>query len=216
MRTIVLSGFMATGKSTVGPRLAARLGVRFVDTDEELERTSGRRIPDLWREEGEGAFRLREAELVSRLLAEEVPSVIALGGGAVTVRRTRHLALDRAIVITLTAKPEVIVARAGKEISGRPNLALGGDPLARTRELLEDRAESYAECHAMLSTDATEPDAVVDAIAAVVDRAPILVPLGSRSYVVDVVQERAVAAHRRDRAVRALLGHRGHGRTRAA
>ena len=70
MRPIVLSGFMATGKTTVGRKLAARLGVPFVDTDDEIERASGKSVPDLWREEGEAAFRLREAALVDRLLAD--------------------------------------------------------------------------------------------------------------------------------------------------
>jgi shikimate kinase/3-dehydroquinate synthase len=189
MPTIVLSGFMATGKSTVGPRLAARLGVPFVDTDEEIERESGRKVRELWREEGEAAFRRRELALVERLFSSaETPRVVAFGGGTVTTRRARHLALDQGILITLTASPETIVARVGTALPDRPNLSLGGDPVARARELLEDRADAYAECHALLSTDATEPDALVDSILAVATRAPVLMPLGARSYVVDVVQ----------------------------
>jgi shikimate kinase/3-dehydroquinate synthase len=193
MRPIVLSGFMATGKSTVGPRLAARLGVGFVDTDVEIEKESGRRVRDLWREEGEGVFRRRELALVERLLADETPRVIAFGGGTVTVRRARHLALDRAVLITLAAAPETIVARVGSALPDRPNLALGGDPVARARELLEERAAAYAESHAVLSTDGTEPDAIVDAILAVAERAPVLVPLGARSYVVDIVRDAPAA-----------------------
>ncbi len=189
MRPIVLSGFMATGKTTVGRKLAARLGVSFVDTDEEIERESGKRVPDLWREEGEAAFRVREAALVDRLLADASPRVLAFGGGTVTTRRTRHVALDRALVITLAASPETIVARVGAKVADRPNLALGGEPLARARELLDARAEAYAECHATLATDALDPDALVDAILAVSARAPIVVPLGSRTYVVDVVHD---------------------------
>jgi len=181
MRPIVLSGFMATGKTTVGRKLAARLGVSFVDTDEEIERASGKRVPDLWREEGEAAFRLREAALVDRFLAEASAGVIAFGGGTVTTRRTRHAALDRALVITLAASPETIVARVGAKVADRPNLALGGDPLARARELLDTRADAYAECHATLATDAVDADAIVDAVLAIAERAPIVVPLGSRT-----------------------------------
>lgn len=188
MRSIVLSGFMATGKSTVGPRLAARLGVPFLDTDEEIERESGRAVRDLWKDEGEAAFRRRELALVERLFADGIPRVVAFGGGTVTTRRARHLAIEHGIVISLTATPETIVARVGAALAERPNLALGSDPLARTRELLEERADAYAECHAQLSTDATDPDALADAIVAVAGRAPILVPLGARSYVVDVVR----------------------------
>ena len=127
MRTIVLSGFMATGKSTVGPRLAARLGVKFVDTDTEIERESGRKVRDLWREEGEPAFRRRELALVERLFAEESPRVIAFGGGTVTTRRARHLAIERAIVITLTATPETIAAQ------GRRGAPEPPEPRARRR-----------------------------------------------------------------------------------
>jgi shikimate kinase/3-dehydroquinate synthase len=179
---------MATGKSTVGPRLAARLGIPFLDTDEEIEREAGKSVREIWREEGEAAFRRRELAMVERVFGDAMPRVIAFGGGTVTMRPARNLATERAIVITLTASPETIVARVGPALKDRPNLALGGEPVSRARELLEARADAYAECHAVLSTDAMDVDATVDAILAVAKRAPILVPLGSRSYVVDVVQ----------------------------
>ncbi len=185
MRPIVLSGFMATGKSTVGPRLAARLGVPFLDTDELLAAEAGRPVPELWVAEGEAAFRMREVRLVERLLADASPRVIAFGGGTVTSRQARHLALERSLVVTLTASAETIVGRVA-DIAGRPNLALGGDPLARARELLAQRAEAYAECHLALSSQGTEPEALVDAIVALAAREPLAVPLGARSYVVDV------------------------------
>jgi shikimate kinase/3-dehydroquinate synthase len=185
VRSVVLSGFMATGKSTIGPRLAARLGVPFVDTDAEIERAAGKTIPELWREGGEPAFRAREAELVARLLAGDEARVLAFGGGTVTVEKTRRLAIDRALVVTLTASPATIAARV-PDIAARPNLATGGDPLARAAELLAARAEAYAECHLSLSSEALDEDAVVDAIAALVERNPLLVPLGRRSYTIDV------------------------------
>src|ERR1019366_9712804 len=106
MRPIVISGFMATGKTTVGPRVAARLDIPFVDTDAEIERITGRRVPDLWRDEGEAEFRARESALVEALLADATPRVIAFGGGTVTTARTRRTALDRALVVSLTASPE--------------------------------------------------------------------------------------------------------------
>jgi shikimate kinase/3-dehydroquinate synthase len=186
MRPVVLSGFMATGKSTVGPRLAARLGVPFLDTDAELERTTGRSVPDLWRDEGEAAFRAREGALVATLLSDPAPRVIAFGGGTVTIPSTRRYALDRALVVTLTASPEAIAARVGGALALRPNLGVGGDPAARARELLQQREAAYAECHLRLSTDALEPDAIVDAVVSLIERDPLVVPLGSRSYRVDV------------------------------
>jgi shikimate kinase / 3-dehydroquinate synthase len=185
MRPIVLSGFMATGKSTVGPRLAARLGLSFLDTDTELERITGRRVPDLWRDEGEAAFRARESALVETLLADPTPRVIAFGGGTVTTPKTRRYALDHALLVTLTAAPETIAARVG-DPSGRPNLAVGMDPVARARELLAQREAAYAECHLSLATDALDPDAVVDAVMSLIERDPLVMPLGLRSYAIDV------------------------------
>jgi shikimate kinase/3-dehydroquinate synthase len=185
MRPIVLSGFMATGKSTVGPRLASRLGLPFLDTDQEIERLTSKRVPELWREEGEAAFRARETALVEALLSDPTPRVIAFGGGTVTTPRARRFAIDHALVVTLTASPETIASR-GHDLADRPNLGFGGDPVARARELLAARADAYAECHLSVATDALDPDGAVAAIVATIDRAPLLVPLGSRSYTIDV------------------------------
>jgi shikimate kinase/3-dehydroquinate synthase len=185
MRNVVLSGFMATGKSTVGPRLAARLGVPFVDTDEAITRACGRSIADLWRSEGEAAFRAREAALVEALLVEGDPRIIAFGGGTVTTRKSRRLALDRALVVTLTASPETVAARV-RDLGDRPNLAVGSDAIQRARELVSERADAYGECHLMLSSDASDVETLVDTIAALVARDPLMVPLGTRSYTIDV------------------------------
>jgi shikimate kinase/3-dehydroquinate synthase len=186
MKSVVLSGFMGTGKSTVGPLLAARLGVAFVDTDAEIERSAGKSVTELWRAEGEAAFRAREAALVERLLGVGgPPRVIAFGGGTVTLDRTRALAVDRAIVVTLTASAETVVTRV-PDVAARPNLAIGGDPAARARELIAQRETAYAECHLSVSTDRLDADAAVGAIVALVARAPLLAPLGTRSYCIDV------------------------------
>src|SRR5207244_3283806 len=108
----------------------------------------------------------RELAIVERLLASDAkPQIVAFGGGTVTVRRARHLAVERALVVTLTATPETIAARV-PDLAARPNLAVGGDPVARARELLAQRAEAYAECHLALATDGLDPDAAVDAILA--------------------------------------------------
>jgi shikimate kinase/3-dehydroquinate synthase len=185
MRSIVLSGFMATGKSTIGSLLAARLGLPFVDTDAQIERAAGRSVPDLWRDEGETAFRAREAALAENLLLDPTPRVISFGGGTVTAARTRRVAIDHAVVVTLTATPETIAARAA-DVTLRPNLSAGGGPIPRARELMAQRAEAYAEAHFTLSTDALDPDSATDAVIAFLERDPLLVPLGSRSYCIDV------------------------------
>jgi shikimate kinase/3-dehydroquinate synthase len=185
MKSVVVGGFMGTGKSTVAPALAARLGLPFVDTDAEIERAAGKDIPELWRAEGEADFRARELALIERLLGDGVARVIAVGGGTLTIDRARRLAVDRALVVTLTATPETSVARA-PDIARRPNLSVGGDPLARARELIAARAAAYGECHLCVPTDTLDVDAVVRAIAPLAARDPILVPLGVRSYTIDV------------------------------
>jgi shikimate kinase/3-dehydroquinate synthase len=182
--TIVLSGFMATGKSTIGPALAKAMGVPFVDTDAEIEREAGGPIAKIWAEKGEPAFREMEAAVAERLLRDATPRVIAFGGGTVTNRTIRHLALDRAIVVTLTARPETIVDRVDN-LAARPNLA-GGDPVRRAEELLAARADAYAECHTTIDTDAGDPQAIVADVLRLAQRNPLVVPLGQRSYCIDV------------------------------
>ena len=184
MRPIVLSGFMATGKTTLGKVLAARLGIPFVDTDEVIAQQAKRSVAELFKEEGEARFRMRERDLVMPLLDDTKPKVISFGGGTVTMPDVRRKALDQAIVITLTASPETIVAR-NPDASARPNLAFP-DPLTRARELLEIRQEAYAECHLSISTEDVDLDASADAICALVERNPIVVPLGLRTYTIDV------------------------------
>jgi shikimate kinase/3-dehydroquinate synthase len=196
MRPLVLSGFMGVGKSTVGPRLAARLAVPFVDTDDLIAREAGASVPDLWRRDGEAAFRARERELIARLLAEPTAQVIAFGGGAVTQREVRHLALEQATLVTLTASAETILARTS-DISARPNLGvptvLAAEPgdmparrLTRIEDLLASRADAYAECHGAVATDRADPDATVASIQALAARDAMVVPLGLRSYVIEM------------------------------
>lgn len=185
MRHIVLSGLMATGKSTLGPRIAAKLDLPFVDTDDAIVRAAGKSIPDLWKSEGEPGFRAIEARVIGELLSAESPSVLSFGGGVVTARALRAHALDRAWVVTLDADPASLVARIA-DPSSRPHLA-GQDILARLTNLREQRAEAYAESHERIATDRMTVEEAVRAVVDVSRRDPILVPLGKRSYTVDVV-----------------------------
>ncbi len=187
MKSLCLWGFMGTGKSTVGPLAAARLSVPFVDTDEIIAREAGASIPDLWKREGEARFREREREVVEKLLADGTARVVSLGGGALLSRELRHRVLDRAIVVTLTSEPTEI-ARRVPDIATRPNLA-AADPIRRIRELLDVRGDAYAECHASLSTDGVDVDDTADAAVAVLHRDPLVLPLGARTYAIDVVHD---------------------------
>ena len=175
---------MATGKSTIGSLVAARLGVPFVDTDAYLAEQAGMKIGELFATEGEARFREREAELVLALLADPTPRVIAFGGGTVTIARVRHKALERATVVTLTASPETVVARV-QSLPDRPNL-LAASPRSRARDLLRLRAEAYAECHATLATENRSPAELAEQVLNLGARDTLAMPLGARSYVVEL------------------------------
>jgi shikimate kinase/3-dehydroquinate synthase len=187
MRHLVLSGFMATGKTTLGPRVAAELGLPFVDTDDVIAARAGKPVAELWRTEGEAAFRLLEARVLTELLALREPHVLSFGGGAVTSDAVRRMAHARAFVVTLEASPEAVLERVG-DASTRPHLATE-NPRARIDALLRDRAAAYAESHARIATDQLSPAEAVRAIVRAHARDAVLVPLGKRSYLVEVVND---------------------------
>jgi shikimate kinase len=116
MATAVLTGFMGTGKSSVGVRLAARLGIPFVDTDEMIERREGCTIAELFARKGEGYFRDAERRAVVEASAHE-DAVIATGGGAIVDAENLERLRAAAPVICLTATPDVILERTGKGAS---------------------------------------------------------------------------------------------------
>lgn len=190
-RTIVLSGFMATGKTTVGRLVADELGIPFVDSDALIAADVGRPVGDVFAAEGEARFRDREANVLLPLLADGVARVLSFGGGAVTVPRIRHAALESALVVSLTATPETIAARA-TSLAERPNLG-ASSPLERARDLLALRREVYAECHLALATDEASPAELAARIVDVARRDLVAVPLGLRSYAVELVDGRPEA-----------------------
>ena len=184
MKSLVLSGFMATGKSTVGRLVATSLGLPFIDTDELIANATGKTVGQVFAEEGEARFRDREVDLILPLLEDSVPRVLSFGGGAVTVPRIRHAALERATVVTLTASAESIAERA-TSVAERP--ALGArSKLDRVRDMLALRAEIYGECHAAIWTDGREPPEIAAEVLRVATHDAIAVPLGSRSYAVEL------------------------------
>ncbi len=116
-RNLVLTGFMGTGKSTLGPQVAAALGLAFVDTDTEIVARSGLSIGDLFAQRGEPYFRLLESQLCQHL-ASESGRVIATGGGTFLDPATRF-AFQSSLVVCLTADPQVLAERL-KDRQGRP------------------------------------------------------------------------------------------------
>jgi shikimate kinase len=160
---IILTGFMGTGKSTVGKRLAKRLGWNFVDVDREIEARAGMPIARIFAERGEPVFRRLERRAVTRA-AKGTEQVIATGGGAFVNPVSRATLRLAGPVICLTAKPQVIFARVGKRADARPLLAGHGSPLARIRLLLARRAAAYAQADLTVDTSNLSIDEVVERI----------------------------------------------------
>lgn len=134
-RSIVLVGMMGAGKSSIGRRLATRLGLRFVDADSEIEKAADMTIPEIFQTHGEPYFRAGEARVIARLLAEG-PQVLATGGGAFMDPNTRALIAQKGISVWLKADLEVLLRRTKRR---------GDRPLAdRMRELLPQREPIYA------------------------------------------------------------------------
>lgn len=138
---IVLVGMMGVGKSTVGRRLAARLGLNFVDADEEIEKAAGMSVAEIFERYGEAYFRDGERRVISRLM-DGAPKVIATGGGAFMQDETRALILAHATAIWLDADIEILVDRVSRR-EGRP-LLKDRDPRLVLTELAAVRNPVYA------------------------------------------------------------------------
>ncbi|HEX4736482.1 MAG TPA: shikimate kinase [Allosphingosinicella sp.] len=143
-RSIVLVGLMGAGKTTVGRRLAKRLGLPFVDSDEEIVKAADQSIPEIFERFGEASFRDGERRVMRRLI-DGSPKVIATGGGAFVDAETRALILEHCVAVWLKAEAETLAARV-KRRDNRP-LLKGKDPLATLRDLGDKRNPYYAEAH---------------------------------------------------------------------
>ena len=167
MPHIVLTGFMATGKTEVGRRLARLLQRPFVDTDGIVEGAEGRTVAQIFASEGEVRFRQLERAAVERACAMQ-DAVIATGGGALLDPENRLRLAAAGPIICLAASPEDILRRTGNGTT-RPLLATGnGDRLARIRALLAERAPAYAVAAHTVDTSGLTVDQVVERVRALV------------------------------------------------
>jgi shikimate kinase len=161
-RSIVLIGMMGVGKSSIGRRLGARLGVPFVDADAEIEKAAGMNIPDIFARHGETYFRSGEARVIARLL-EGGPQVLATGGGAVMNADTRAVVKAKGVSIWLNAEFDLLMRRINKRKNERPLLQTA-DPAATLRQLLEERAPVYAQADLTVQSREVPHDAIVSEI----------------------------------------------------
>lgn len=165
-RPVVLVGLMGVGKSTVGRRLARRLGLDFVDSDAAIEDASGYSAAEVFERFGEQDFRDGERRLVARLIDGAV-KVIATGGGAYVDPRTRQLLNERAITVWLDAPVEVLAERTSRRDT-RP-LLRNDDPKGTLERLNDERRPSYAEAHVHVKSNQGPHQDVVEAIVAAIE-----------------------------------------------
>ncbi len=158
---IILTGFMGTGKTTVGQAVAERLGRWFVDMDAAIERRAGKPVSAIFSQDGEPAFREMEAALC-RELAGERNLVIATGGGALASAANRAALAESGLVICLDASTDAILARL-HQTRDRPLLA-GPDRRERVEALLAERAAAYAAIPHHIDTDGLTVDQVVERV----------------------------------------------------
>ncbi|HEX5779313.1 MAG TPA: shikimate kinase [Xanthobacteraceae bacterium] len=167
-RTIALVGMPGSGKSSIGRRLAPRLGLIFVDADAKIEEAAGgMTVAEIFTAHGEAEFRALEARVIARLL-DEGPSVIATGGGALINDGTRRLIAERSIAIWLKAEIPVLMRRVRRK-TDRP-LLKGKDPESTLKQLLAAREPLYAQAHIVVTSREGPHETVVDTIVEQLER----------------------------------------------
>jgi shikimate kinase len=170
---LVLVGLPGSGKSTLGPLLAAKLGRRFVDFDEEIVRREGRTVNELFASEGESFFRQREKALTDELRLSPA-AVLAPGGGWITDGDNVARLRPPARMVYLRVTPDVALQRMAEDVSGRPLLARQ-DPLAELYRLYAERDALYMEADLHLDTellDLQQLTGVIASYVAAVEAAP--------------------------------------------
>jgi|PlaIllAssembly_1097288.scaffolds.fasta_scaffold71059_2 shikimate kinase len=149
-RSVILTGFMGSGKSSVGRVLAERLGCPFVDLDAEIVADAGRSINEIFAQDGEQAFRRMEADCLERIL-ECSCSVIATGGGVVIAEENRRRMRDRGIVVNLAVSLPQVLKRLHRAVD-RPLLS-GDDAANRAKLLMDERKQFYEDADIRIDTD---------------------------------------------------------------
>jgi shikimate kinase len=163
---VLLVGMMGVGKTTVGRQVARRLGWAFVDSDEEVFRSTGLTVPEIFARQGEAAFRLEESRVLLRAAGSDFPVVIAFGGGVVLAEANRQVIREAGMVVWLRADVELLVARVGNG-DGRP--LLEADPAGTIRRLDMIRRPLYqALADLVIDVDAGDVGATAERIVSAV------------------------------------------------
>lgn len=160
-KTIALVGLMGAGKTSIGRRLAQRLGLPFVDADAEIEAAAGTSIEEIFQRHGEAAFRDGERRVIARLL-DGPAQVLATGGGAMMDPSTRALLRARAVTVWLRADLDLMLARVARR-NNRP-LLKGADPRAVLEALIAERYPVYAEADITVDSVDGPPEATLERV----------------------------------------------------
>ena len=167
-RPIVLIGMMGAGKTTVGRRLATRLGRHFVDSDEEVEKAAGMSIEDIFAAHGEADFRAGEVKVIARLLKES-GMVLGTGGGAFMNAETRAVIKETAVSVWIKADFDLLFQRVSRR-SNRPLLKTA-NPRETLQKLIDARYPTYAEADiTIVSRDVPQDQVASEVIDAIVAR----------------------------------------------
>ena len=169
-RSIVVIGMMGAGKTVIGRRLAARLGLNFVDTDHEIEAAACLTIPEIFDRHGEAYFRDRECRVVARVIAGG-PKIVATGGGAFVHASTRAALRAGAVTVWLKADFEVLIRRVRRR-ANRP-LLMTQDPEGTLRQLIADRYPIYAEADVTVYSRDQPQDTLVHETIAALEAGPL-------------------------------------------
>lgn len=163
MKTIILTGMMGAGKSTIAKILAEKLNIKSIDIDSLIEQNEGEKISEIFSSKGEEYFREIEKETIENIFTSEVENlVISLGGGAFENNETREILLKKANVIYLQTSPEIIFERI-KSNTERP-LLCGNMSIEKISEILEKREKNYQTATYKITTDNKTPDQIAEEI----------------------------------------------------
>ena len=159
-RNIILTGFMGTGKTSVGRILAGRMGWALVDTDALIEERAGKSVADIFAQDGEDSFRRLEREICQQAASGQMQVIVA-GGGAPLDPATRRVFLEDNVLVCLTCEPDEIARRLSGDAT-RP--LLNENPVERIQELLAARKSIYDALPNSIDTTHRAPDEVVEEI----------------------------------------------------
>lgn len=162
-RSIVFVGLMGAGKTAIGRRVAATLGLAFIDSDHEIEAVSRMTIPELFERYGEAEFRALEQRVIARIL-ENGPLVLSTGGGAYMNEQTRKAIADHGISVWLKADLDTLMERVSKK-QNRPLLRTA-DPRAVMQKLMDERYPVYASADATVVTRQERKEVIADEVVA--------------------------------------------------